>query len=123
MKLYKVKLFIMREGTNLCSFVDTIIVQKGLTTMREAITGYSNINVVEMRHIKPRPYLHLKDDSCYLPKKTSNGNTLFVLKEDFSKYNLVNEKDITSYVSSYEKSKWKELHDEVIQEGKKKEQK
>ena len=118
MKLYKVKLFMMRNGTNLCTFVDTITVQKGLTSVKEVITGFSNINVVDMRCVKPRPYLHIQKDSCYLPKKTPDGNTLFVIREEFSKYNVVNKEDISSYVSRYENSKWKEIYEEVTKEGK-----
>ena len=122
MKAYKVRLYEVPEGTNHFFEVDWIIVLKKLFSVKEALTGYSNINVVGKRDLKPRPYPHIKDDYC-LPKKTAKGNRLFVISEELGSYNEAKEDDIDLYVTSYDSSRWKALYNEIREHEEKQNQK
>ncbi|MBP5678206.1 MAG: hypothetical protein J6X28_00060 [Bacilli bacterium] len=113
MKAYKVRLFEIPNGMKHFVEVDRIIVLKKLFSVKEALTGYSQINVVEKNLVKLRPFPHVKEDFLPLPKRTANGSQLFVIQEEMGPYSVAKEEDIDLYVTSYDSSRWKALHDEI----------
>ncbi len=116
MKAYKVRLYKVRSDVNFFTPVDRIIVFKKLLSVREAVSGYSNINVVSRELVQVRPRPMIKKDFYPLPRKIPNGESLFIIQEEMGPYNLVKPEEMDSYVDSYESSEFKKLHDTIIQD-------
>ena len=115
MKAYKVRLYKLRKDVNFFTPVDQIVVFKKMLSVCEAVSGYSNINVVSRELVQVRPRPMIKKDFYPLPRKIPNGESLFIIQEEMGSYNLVKPEEMSSYVDAYESSEFKKLHDTIIQ--------
>ena len=112
-KMYKVPLYEVSyqhlEAGKL-SYVDTIIVKKNISKIKEVMTDYDDIDLINHYFLK-----HGKLD--YYSRKPIKakeiGHHLVVFTEDLIEDNRVQEKDIANYVSGYLQSEWNKIYHDL----------
>jgi len=121
MKLYKVPLYKVSYGFpqyGKLVFIDYIIVQKGMATVKEVLTGYSRFTILSTRCIGDG----VLDFSFHNSKEVKKFGYHFVVnKSDFVPKNHINVEDLNQYIAGYESSQWKKVYDKTKVQSKEKE--
>ncbi len=115
MKTYNVKLYKVNYDGSVCNhakleYVDSIIVKKKLIGVKDILTGYGEIDVVNHYIVRDERL----DYASRKPEKAlKNGYHLVVFVENMVPKNQATLEDIVQYVDRYEESNWKKIYDEM----------
>ena len=112
-KAYKVPLYeVSYEMLDLgkLNYVDTIIVKKGFSGIKEAMTGYDEIDLIHHYFLQKG---HLDYISRKPIKAKEIGHHLVVFMEDLNEGNRIHAEDITDYISRYEESDWNKMYQDL----------
>ena len=115
MKAYNAKLYKVNYDGRVCThakleYIDSIIVKKKFIGVKDILTGYGEIDVVNHYIVRNErlDYASRKPD-----KALKNGYHLVVFVEDLIPNNRVTLEDIVQYVDRYDDSNWKKIYDEM----------
>ena len=106
--LYKVSYFILSYGE--VSYIEDIIVKKEVFGVKEILTGYSKIDVLNRSSLNEGliDSFDRRED-----KYNSYGYHLVVFRDSFVPKNRVVEKELDNYINKYDESKWKKIYENM----------
>lgn len=105
-KYYKVTLYdITRDnGMPVCNTIGTIIIKKGMFQVKDIMTDY-NLEIMPTGNSMCNFIDKVRISNC--------GHVPIVCEYEFNTSNYAVETDVFEYVENYDKSKWKEVYEEI----------